>query len=123
MNTLTPWRARVLWALLATSAHGVTIQHSPIGTSPPLPLGTPQPPPAYMKDNINNFWGTAPDKGSLAGPVLGPLNSTMLDDIHGGRKEARQDNSDDYWLSSLGSLGSVGSFSLRAQVPTSQQGN
>jgi glucan 1,3-beta-glucosidase len=58
-----------------------------------------------MKDNVNNYFGTAPDKGSLTGPVLGTLNESTLAAIHGD-KHARQ-NSDNYWLSSLGSAGKV----------------
>ncbi|KAH6647435.1 pectate lyase superfamily protein-domain-containing protein [Truncatella angustata] len=58
-----------------------------------------------MKDNVNNYWGTAPDKGSMTGPVLGSLNESALEAIHGAKQE--RDNSDDYWLSSLGSIGSM----------------
>jgi glucan 1,3-beta-glucosidase len=70
-----------------------------------------QPPPDYMKNNINNYWGAAPDKGSLTGPVLEPLNSSMLSVLHSSNESlahigARQ-NSDGYWLSSLGSAGTV----------------
>ncbi|KAE8399665.1 pectate lyase superfamily protein-domain-containing protein [Aspergillus pseudonomiae] len=70
---------------------------------PPLPLGSPHPPPAYMKDNVHNYFGSAPDRGSLTGPVLGPLNATMELALH-GTIHAR-DNGDNYWLSSLGSHG------------------
>jgi glucan 1,3-beta-glucosidase len=58
-----------------------------------------------MKDNVNNCFGTAPDKGSLTGPVFGTLNGSTLATIHGD-KHSRQ-NSDSYWLSSLGSAGEV----------------
>lgn len=34
-----------------------------------LANGYKQPPPPYMQDNINNYFGTAPDAGSLQGPV------------------------------------------------------
>lgn len=61
-----------------------------------------------MKDNTNNFWGSAPDKGSLEGPILVPINESMLDSIHGGEIRIRQ-NADSYWLSSLGSAGQVSS--------------
>jgi glucan 1,3-beta-glucosidase len=51
-----------------------------------------------MKDNVNNFFGTAPDKGSLTGPVLGPLNSTVLNEIHHHAKvNTRQTPGDGYW--------------------------
>jgi glucan 1,3-beta-glucosidase len=60
-----------------------------------------------MKDNVNNYWGAAPDKGSLTGPVLGPLNATTLHDMHPGRQKMARDNSDSYWLSTLGKAGSV----------------
>ncbi|OOF92665.1 glycoside hydrolase family 55 protein, partial [Aspergillus carbonarius ITEM 5010] len=69
------------------------------GTRPALPPGKPQPPPPYMKDNVNNFYGTAPDRGRQKGPVLGSLNATTH-----GLMEA-SDNTDDYWLSSMGSAG------------------
>lgn len=55
-----------------------------------------------MKDNVNNFYGTAPDRGRQKGPVLGSLNATTH-----GLMEA-SDNTDDYWLSSMGSAGVVG---------------
>jgi glucan 1,3-beta-glucosidase len=58
-----------------------------------------------MKDNVNNYFGTAPDKGSLTGPVLGALNGSTLAAIHGD-KHTRQ-NSDSFWLSSLASAGEV----------------
>jgi len=35
----------------------------------------PQLPPAYMVDNTNNFWGSAPDHGILNGPVLATHSS------------------------------------------------
>lgn len=59
-----------------------------------------------MKDNVNNYFGTAPDHGSMKGPVLESLNSSMLVEIHGGKLQGRA-NSDDYWLSTLGSAGQV----------------
>lgn len=69
-----------------------------------------QPPPAYMKSNVNNHFGTAPDKGSMNGPVLGLGNATTMSELHGVVVQA--DNSDDYWLSSYGSAGQVGVFTL-----------
>jgi len=36
----------------------------------------PQLPPAYMVDNTNNFWGSAPDHGTLNGPVNATHPST-----------------------------------------------
>ncbi|KAJ5201484.1 uncharacterized protein N7498_006147 [Penicillium cinerascens] len=65
-----------------------------------------QPAPAYMKDNVNNFFGSAPDHGSMAGPVLGPMNSSMITDMHGSI-HTRDSDSDDYWLSNLGSKGQM----------------
>ncbi|KAJ6789224.1 hypothetical protein PWT90_05834 [Aphanocladium album] len=50
----------------------------------PKPAGNPQPPPDYAKNNINNLEGVAPDKGVLDGPVLHPLNASMLTLMHGG---------------------------------------
>ncbi|PYI31826.1 pectin lyase-like protein [Aspergillus indologenus CBS 114.80] len=79
----------------------VSIPRKPVGTSPPLPPGSPQPPPAYMRDNVNNFFGSAPDQGSMTGPVLTPLNATADAKMHHARR-----STDDYWLSSLGSDGS-----------------
>jgi len=59
-----------------------------------------------MNNNINNQFGTAPDKGSMTGPILGPLNSSALTEIHGGNLQARL-NTDDFWLSTVGSAGQV----------------
>lgn len=78
-----------------------------------------------MRDNINNQWGTAPDKGTLAGPVLEPLNSSVYSAIHGdndvqGNSSRDAGERDDggtlqgpdleprqggYWLESAGSAG------------------
>ncbi|KAH6656455.1 pectate lyase superfamily protein-domain-containing protein, partial [Truncatella angustata] len=52
--------------------------------------------------DVNNFFKTAPDRGSLNGPILEPLNTSVLNQIH-GTKETRQDDS--YWLASLGGVG------------------
>lgn len=59
-----------------------------------------------MKDNVNNFFGSAPDHGSMVGPILGPMNASAISDMHGSLHE-RDSDSDDFWLSSLGSNGQV----------------
>lgn len=64
-----------------------------------------KPPPDYMKDNANNYFGTAPDRGSMTGPVLGSINSTDLPS-NSSRLQSRS-NTDDYWLSSMGGEGKV----------------
>lgn len=70
-----------------------------------------------MKDNVNNYWGTAPDKGSMTGPVLGPLNASTLSSIHGGNMNTRRDSdSDSYWLSSLASAGEVSIFMVLHRI-------
>lgn len=59
-----------------------------------------------MKDNVKNYFGTAPDKGSLNGPILGQLDSKTLSEIHhNSTYHARESGGDGYWLSTLGSLG------------------
>jgi glucan 1,3-beta-glucosidase len=60
-----------------------------------------------MKDNVNNFFGSAPDKGSLTGPVLAPLSEKLLEEIYPSNSslEARQSSS--YWLASVGSAGQM----------------
>ena len=55
-----------------------------------------------MQDNVNNYFGTAPDHGSLTGPVLGQTNVTRH-----GTLRLTEATADDYWLSSLGSAGQV----------------
>lgn len=60
-----------------------------------------------MKDNVNNFFGSAPDKGSLTGPVLSPLNETMLHDIHSMNVSLEARSSGGYWLASVGSSGKM----------------
>lgn len=61
-----------------------------------------------MGDNVNNFFGTAPDMGSLQGPVLESPNSSTREKIHHNLTlEERQSTWDGYWLSSLGSLGQM----------------
>lgn len=62
-----------------------------------------------MRDNVNNYFGTAPDKGTLDGPVLGtPGVGHQNDTRHADfLSQASQSSSDDYWLSVLGSAGSM----------------
>jgi hypothetical protein len=69
-----------------------------------------KPPPDYMKDNVNNYFGSAPDRGSMKGPVLAPLNSTQLHNMH--TKIQSRSNTDDYWLSTMGSEGQVSTHHL-----------
>jgi hypothetical protein len=64
-----------------------------------------KPPPDYMKDNVNNYFGTAPDRGSMIGPVLGSINST--DSLFNNSRIHPRSNTDNYWLSSMGSEGKV----------------
>jgi hypothetical protein len=59
-----------------------------------------------MKDNVHNYFNAAPDKGSLKGPVLGPLNGSALAAVHGSEKQIHA-TTDSYWLSSVGSAGEV----------------
>ncbi|KAM7193073.1 Pectate lyase superfamily domain containing protein [Naviculisporaceae sp. PSN 640] len=80
----------------------VTMPAGVVGTAPPLPVGPPQPAPTYMKNNVNNINGVAPDKGSRNGPVLDPEPSARAP-AKSGRIAAAA--ADDYWLSSLGPLG------------------
>ncbi|KAI0103923.1 pectate lyase superfamily protein-domain-containing protein [Nemania sp. FL0031] len=106
------WPLWVLTTLCSIATGAVVVPHKPVGTHPPLPSGSPQeskiltlsqqPPPAYMKDNVNNYWKSAPDKGTMNGPVLGSSNSSRIQGPN-----AAADNSDSYWLSSLGSAGSM----------------
>jgi hypothetical protein len=81
-------------------------------------LMRPKPPPVYMKDNINNYFGSAPDAGVLAGPVLTPLNNSMLSEIHivsnssapsstTGETTKEKRAGDGYWLSTAGTAGKV----------------
>jgi hypothetical protein len=37
-----------------------------------------------MKSNVNNQWGTAPDKGLFDGPILGPISPEDQSKIHPG---------------------------------------
>lgn len=84
-----------------------------------------------MRDNVNNQYGTAPDKGTLQGPVLEAINASQYNIIHtthdpkenisstglstrnkqdaqtlvqGSRLEHRQGG---YWLESIGSAGQM----------------
>ena len=61
-----------------------------------------------MENNINNFFGTALDKGSMTGPILEPLDESTMDKISWTNQtlETRA-NTEDFWLSSLGSAGQV----------------
>lgn len=92
--------------------------------------------PSYMRDNINNEYGTAPDHGLFNGPVLGPLSKqereairvqlhngtfvplTVLDTIPGLNETLDESTSleafqlssrqsGSYWLESLGSDGQM----------------
>ncbi|KAK4209912.1 pectate lyase superfamily protein-domain-containing protein [Rhypophila decipiens] len=86
----------------AILAAPVTMPAGVVGTAPPLPVGPPQPAPTYMKNNVNNINGVAPDKGSRNGPVLDPEPSPPAPAKNGRIAAAA---ADDYWLSSLGPLG------------------
>ncbi|KAK8122176.1 glucan 1- 3-beta-glucosidase [Apiospora sp. TS-2023a] len=87
----------------------------------------PRPAPAYMVDNQHNYYKTAPDKGRQNGPVWSYSGSldTYLANLQGGvvvrggyvgsnntkmtsLKSAgrKRQQSSDFWLSSLGPLGS-----------------
>ncbi|KAL2827770.1 pectate lyase superfamily protein-domain-containing protein [Aspergillus cavernicola] len=82
-------------ALAVPSSAQVSIPREPVGAAPPLPPGEPH-------IDVNNYFGTAPDQGSLNGPILELLNASTLAEIH-GTIETRQ--GDGYWLASLGSAG------------------
>jgi hypothetical protein len=57
-----------------------------------------------MVDNQHNYFGAAPDKGILNGPVTVAANVSEIlittPELHNGTLSAR-DNSDDFWLSSI----------------------
>ncbi|KAI0002790.1 pectin lyase-like protein [Xylariaceae sp. FL0662B] len=111
----------VLLFVTAILASITTHDHDdPLFVGATLPAGPPQPVPSYAKNNINNQFGTAPDKGLLDGPVLGPLNSDFLHDLHRHSPsllEISQNSSqgepksglvdDDYWLARLGPKGQM----------------
>ncbi|RYP69856.1 hypothetical protein DL771_005867 [Monosporascus sp. 5C6A] len=80
----------------------VTLPLGPVGSSPPLPVGPPQPAPSYMRDNTLNQYGTAPDKGTMGGPYLG---SGPLEPVRDGNETSRVAADDGFWLSTLGPLG------------------
>jgi hypothetical protein len=65
-----------------------------------------------MRDNVNNYFGTAPDRGSMTGPVLVSANSSGPSSNH-SMIHARS-NTDDYWLSSMGSEGKVRQLDIRS---------
>ncbi|KAI1073930.1 putative glucan 1,3-beta-glucosidase precursor [Whalleya microplaca] len=104
-------------AVLADTAPDIS---NPIDTRAPFPVGPPQPAPSYAKSNIDNQLGTAPDKGVLDGPVLGPLSSDFLHELHrhspslisisqnDSQREPRSGLADDdYWLAKLGPKGQM----------------
>ncbi|RYO88204.1 hypothetical protein DL764_008763 [Monosporascus ibericus] len=74
----------------------------PVGSSPPLPVGPPQPAPSYMRDNTLNQYGTAPDRGTMDGPYLG---SGPLEPVRDNNETSRVAADDGFWLSTLGPLG------------------
>ncbi|WPH01842.1 Hypothetical protein R9X50_00469600 [Acrodontium crateriforme] len=99
-----------------------------VGSHAPLPKGTPGLFPEYMRDNVNNEYGTAPDHGLFDGPLLGPISDfdasrikiegsnglEVLSDIIHTRNMTNGSNArsttvardtGSYWLESLGSKG------------------
>ncbi len=46
---------------------------------------------SLIRQDVNNYFGTAPDRGSLNGPIPGLLNASALARIHGAT-ETRQDD-------------------------------
>ncbi|KAI9150678.1 Glucan 1,3-beta-glucosidase [Paramyrothecium foliicola] len=86
--------------LLTALALAASAAQPDFSSIPGLPVGPPQPAPTYMKDNTNNQFGVAPDKGTLGEPVLKPRPSNGA-----AMRLMQADNTDDYWLSSLGPLG------------------
>ncbi|KAI9159080.1 Glucan 1,3-beta-glucosidase [Paramyrothecium foliicola] len=99
---------RFLWAFTASVVLGdivstITMPNGPVGTTPPLPLGSPQPPPPYAKGHANNQFGVAPDKHNMTGPVVGDLDNLPVVSGAGNRKQRVGDG---YWLSEYGQLGS-----------------
>lgn len=45
-----------------------------------------------MKSNVNNQWGTAPDRGLFTGPILGPIPPEDRSKIHPGLDNANLTN-------------------------------
>ncbi|KAK4216626.1 pectate lyase superfamily protein-domain-containing protein [Rhypophila decipiens] len=75
----------------------------PAGYTPSPPV----PPPAYMVDNQNNYFDTAPDKfdpGMLEVPGLVQVNSSMAFERDAGAStlEDRQATGSSYWLANMG---------------------
>jgi hypothetical protein len=64
-----------------------------------------------MVNPILNGYDAVPDKGSLTGPILASLNTSELFDLHNGSASTAgintRQNSDNFWLSSLASAGTV----------------
>ncbi|KAI5868058.1 pectate lyase superfamily protein-domain-containing protein [Durotheca rogersii] len=101
--TLTPFRSDNL--------HGLTGQ---------LPVGPPQPVPDYARDNTNNKFGAAPDKGVLKGPLLGPLDYYTIHNLHKnvpwlskipgnatGSQAPADIPKDEFWLADVGHNGQM----------------
>ena len=66
-----------------------------------------------MKDNVNNFFGVAPDHGTLTGPVLEPLNvalpagPTKPSNTSSSPLQQPEATNDPFWLANVGSLGKM----------------
>ncbi|CEJ90104.1 hypothetical protein VHEMI05908 [[Torrubiella] hemipterigena] len=67
-----------------------TMPKGPVGTAVPLPPGKPQPAPPYAMGKFKAANGGVPDQGILNGPVLQPLNSTMLAALHNGQDPSNE---------------------------------
>ncbi|KAI1378301.1 pectin lyase-like protein [Hypoxylon crocopeplum] len=118
---LLSWLVLLISAVLADIAPHDHNDHAVLAG--PLPVGPPQelkPVPTYARNDINNRFGTAPDKGILTGPVLGSLDDNLQNDLHRNspsligisQNASRRDPQheapfDDYWLSSLGFKGQM----------------
>src|SRR3954463_1366726 len=95
-----------LWHPLALAVAVVSLNLPVRDASPSLPHWPPQPAPTYMRDNINNKFGVAPDKGTIDGPAVDPLpGSPEPTPVTPASIAARAANADQYWLSQLGPLG------------------
>ncbi|KAH7309629.1 pectate lyase superfamily protein-domain-containing protein [Stachybotrys elegans] len=71
----------------------------PVGSAPPLPEGSPQPPPPYARGHANNERSRfAPDRHNMTGPRIG-------EPVRGGSARMSAANQDGYWLSEFGPLG------------------
>ncbi|KAF9873206.1 putative glucan -beta-glucosidase protein [Colletotrichum karsti] len=115
------------WSLVrsASTARGLNSTHPSLNTT--QGAGGPRPAPAYMVDNQHNYYKTAPDKGRQNGPVWtysGSLDNYLTNlqsgfVVRGGyarsngtrrmklksNSTAQKRQSSDFWLSSLGPLG------------------